>query len=127
MLPRKHRLTRKKDFYDVSAYSKKFSTSIKSKYFYISWMPVEPDQISQVGFVISKKVSKSAVKRNAIKRKFRELFRLNFDKIRPGYKIVMHAGHTSLDKNYEDLSIEFNKILQKVPFSREHGNDSLQI
>jgi ribonuclease P protein component len=74
---------------------------------------------TKVGIVISNKFSKSAVKRNRVKRLIREAVRQNFDRIRPGYWIVIHPKFKTINASYEKINTDFTKILQKVPFSEE--------
>jgi ribonuclease P protein component len=73
---------------------------------------------SRFGIVISNKFSKSAVVRNRVKRVFREVLRLNLDKIGGGFWIVFYPRLLSINKGYEEINAEFNKVLPKLPFAR---------
>lgn len=60
-----------------------------------------PKGFTRTGVVVSKKVEKSAVKRNRIRRRIYEILRLNFDKI-------------PKEKDY--LFVVFSKEVMKMPF-----------
>jgi len=71
---------------------------------------------SRFGFVISKKIDKRAVVRNRIKRLLREVVRKNLEKIAAGFDVVFVARPSIVGKNYEEINLEFNKILSTIPF-----------
>jgi ribonuclease P protein component len=73
---------------------------------------------AKVGFVVSNKLSKSAVKRNGLKRLFREAVRANYDKIKPGYWVVIYPKLASLNKKYEDINTDFIETIQKIFVAR---------
>lgn len=57
---------------------------------------------NQVGFSVSKKVGKAVI-RNRVKRKLKESFRLNEEKITVGYDIVFVARVRCKDSNYKEM------------------------
>ena len=72
---------------------------------------------TKFGIVVSNKVHKNAVKRNRIKRVYREVIRLNKNKFpNENLWIVIHPKTNSIDKVYEEIDTEFNKTLQKISF-----------
>jgi ribonuclease P protein component len=73
---------------------------------------------TKVGFVISNKFHKNAVKRNKIRRIFREITRSKIDKLGSNMWIVIHPKFECLGKTYEEINSDFNKVLQKISFSR---------
>lgn len=79
----------------------------------------EPDEFQKqlrVAFSIGLKISKSAVKRNAVKRKLREVVRLLLkdNKIRVGYFILITTKKEILEKNYSEIEKEINDIFKKA-------------
>lgn len=74
---------------------------------------------TKVGIITSRKFAKTAVMRNRIKRIFREIVRSNFDKIKPGFWIIIYPKKESLNAKYEEINTEFTKTLSKAPFSKE--------
>lgn len=76
------------------------------------------DGPSRIGIVATIKFDKSAVKRNRVKRVFREVVRLNLSKIKGGFWIVIHPKKITIDKGYEEINTEFNKVLPKIFITR---------
>jgi len=66
------------------------------------------------GIIISNKVSKSAVERNRLKRQVSEIFRLNLDKIKPGFDIVLTMSKNALKKPYQVLEREILRAVETV-------------
>ena len=73
---------------------------------------------TKIGFVVSKKIHKRAVRRNRIKRLMRESVRLyiknssNFD---TKYQSLIFVASTKLlDKNFKDIDISINKIMSLI-------------
>lgn len=112
MLKRQHRLTSRFEF----NITRKYGDYYKGKFFHIYFLkPKNYKGPTKVGIVISTKVHKKAVKRNRIKRVFREVVRKNFEKIDKGdLWVVIHPKTNSLDKKYEEINTDFNQILQKI-------------
>ncbi len=130
MLKKRNRLLTNFEFRTTRRYGKSFS----SKYFQLFYLFRGDEETrdkrqedsgfaskapTKVGIVVSKKLSKKAVVRNRIKRVFREIVRRNFDKIKPGFWIVVQPKRKSLETDYEKINTEFTKILQKAPFSKD--------
>lgn len=114
MLKKQNRLTSDYEFKKVHRFGKKLQTP----FFDIFYLDVKDyGDSSKIGFIISNKFSKVAPKRNRVKRVFREVVRLNLEKIKDGYWIVIHPKKSSIGKGYEEINNEFNKVLSKVPFS----------
>ncbi len=89
------------------------------KYFHAYFLvPKNYDGPVKVGIVVSNKFSKKAVERNRVKRVYREVIRDNFDKINKGSLwLVIHPKFNSLEKGYEEINTDFNKVLQKASIS----------
>lgn len=62
---------------------------------------------SRFGLIVSNKVSKKASQRNLVKRRIREIVRLNFTRISPGYDIVMIVSPKII---IEGKVMSYNKI-----------------
>ena len=76
------------------------------------------DSTTKIGFVVSKKIHKRAVKRNRIKRLMRESMRLyikntvNFDT--QYQSLIFVATSKLLDKNFKEVDSGIKKIMSKV-------------
>ena len=115
MLKKYNRLSKGYEFRKVHNFGKKFSSPL----FYVYLLETKfVEQPFRAGIVVSNKTMKTAAKRNRLKRLFRELLRLNSAKIRRGAWIVVHPRIVCLDKTYEELNLEFVKVLQNASISR---------
>ena len=108
MLPPKNRLKKKKDFEKVLKEGKGFTEDflflkiIKNNF-----------EISRVGFIVGKKISKKASQRNKIKRRLREIIRLCLGKIQPGFDLVFLAKPGIEKRDFWELEEMMHKILKK--------------
>jgi len=70
----------------------------------------------RIGFSIGLKISKSAIKRNRIKRKLREVVRLMIKEkeLKAGRYILITAKKEVLEKNYSEIEKEIQTILGKA-------------
>ena len=114
MLSKERRLSTTYEFNKTRRLGKKVRTSL----FDIFYLDIDNyDGPSRVGVVVTNKYSKVAPVRNRVKRVFREVFRKNTDKIKPGFWIVVHPSKAAQEKGYEEVNTEFIKILSEVSFS----------
>ena len=77
-------------------------------------LEVSQDVPTQVGIVVSKKLSKIAPVRNKLKRRIREVVRTNLSKFPYGFWVVIYPTRSALDAPYEKLNSDFSKILQTL-------------
>ena len=111
MLPKKHRLSTTYEFNKVRRMGKR----IRSPLFDLFYLNEEGyDGPSRVGIVVTNKYSKIAPVRSKVKRVFREVIRLNLDKVAEGLWIVVHPKKAAEEKKHEEISTEFNKVLSKI-------------
>lgn len=116
MLKKENRLTTRYQYNKVRRLGQKYS----AQYFHLYYLDIsqhEENISTQVGFIVTKRFHKSAVKRNRVKRIFREVVRQNFDKIKPGYWIVIYPKVKSLEKGYEEINTDFTKDIQNLPIA----------
>jgi ribonuclease P protein component len=71
-------------------------------------------ELSRFGWSIKKALG-SAVKRNRMRRRIREIIRLHRQEIAPGWDIVIHPRSTVAMANFTALSEELVKLLPRVP------------
>ena len=77
---------------------------------------------SRVGFSITKKVGNSVV-RNKIRRRMKEIYRLNFDNIKVGYDIIFIPKKNTVDINYKDLEKAMLHIFKKGDLLKDKGEN----
>ena len=68
---------------------------------------------NRLGFTVSTKLGKAVV-RNRIRRRYREIYRLNEDKLKRGYDIVIVARSKSKDAEFTRLEADFIKLCKKL-------------
>ena len=106
--PRSCRLVRSADFDAVYRHGRRRS----SPSFAIFYRPNELD-ISRFGMSVKRTLG-GAVLRNRIRRRMREILRLNRQEIASGWDIVIHPRPSALTADYALLSAELLKLLQTL-------------
>ena len=114
MLPPNHRLNQEKD---VSRVLRRGSR-ISSSNFIFLYLP-NNQKSSRFTFLVSKRVSNKANKRNLIKRRLRHIIGKNLKKIVGGRDCVLIAKKTILFENYHDLEEEIKKALFEEPIYKK--------
>ena len=88
--------------------------TIDSDLFKIQFIPIG-DRSTKISVLAGLKVSKKAVVRNKIKRRAREIIRLNLsNEIRRGYFIVASAKPEAADKEFSRLKEDLLNALKKI-------------
>ena len=74
----------------------------------------------KIGFVVSTKISKSAVKRNRVKRQMREVVRLLLKdgRLKRGFMISIMAKSAILSKEYESIEEDVVAVLERAGVTR---------
>ncbi len=122
MLKRLHRITKKTDFdkFFGSEFKKAKGYSASSNHLILKSLKNDLD-ISRFAFVISTKIDKRATKRNLVKRRLREIFRLNLNKFKQGYDILIITKKGIVDLSFNDLEKEVDSLLKKIKFYKTNG------
>ncbi|PIQ67310.1 ribonuclease P protein component [Candidatus Uhrbacteria bacterium CG_4_10_14_0_2_um_filter_41_7] len=109
MLKLENRLKHEKDFDLV--YKKG-----KSVFDKVAGVKFKPNNLeySRFAIVVGLKVSKKAVERNRIKRQYREIIRLNLDKITPGYDIIVLTSKEVMTANYDGMQKGLLAVLKRA-------------
>lgn len=126
MLPQPNRLTKVRDFNLVMKYGRWTNGSfIDLKYLELAkinnYFPKkeDPDKFVKqlkIAFTVGLKISKSAVKRNRVKRQMREVVRLLIkdSRLRNGFYLLFVAKKGILEKDYAEISEEIKLLLDKA-------------
>lgn len=117
MLKKENRLKSKSAF--SATYHNNISLSTDSLVLYLGKIKNDKNCPTRVGFVVSKKVHKRAVKRNRIKRILRENIRLffkdnSFSFLNNYQSLIFIAKQGLLDKNYTDIEKNILTIINKL-------------
>ena len=68
---------------------------------------------NRVGITVSKKLGKAHI-RNRVRRRFREIYRLNEEKFLPGWDIVVVARSKAIDADFAALTKAYLSLAQKA-------------
>ncbi len=108
---RKERIKKRTDYLAAYKNGHKFGT----KHFKITVLN-NKRHFRRLGISISKKTG-NAVQRNYVKRRLREYFRLNKNLFPCNSDIIITAKPGAADKNYNEIKLEFDRLLPKIPCS----------
>lgn len=109
MLPKINRLKKKKDFERVFKQGRGLKQDFLSLKFAKNNL-----EATRFGFVVGQKVSRKAVVRNKVKRRLREIARINLGNIKKGLDIVVVAGKGAELGSPEETVAIFNHLLKTV-------------
>ena len=68
---------------------------------------------NRVGITVSKKLGKAHI-RNRVRRRFREVYRLNEEKFQPGWDIVVVARTKAIYADFADLTKAYLSLAKKA-------------
>jgi len=66
---------------------------------------------SRWSFIVPLRVSKRAIERNRLRRRLTEVFREKIKIVKPGFDGIILAHPTALEKNYQEINEEIDKLL----------------
>lgn len=69
---------------------------------------------TRFGIIVSNKIVKESTRRNKIKRRLREIVRLNLTKIKPGFDCLLIARPLIVGQKYIDIKREVNILLKRA-------------
>ena len=121
MLPKEYRLKRMKDFEILF----KEGWFVSGEMFTAKVWKINVEKYPRrkyteddlkIGLVVGLKVSKSAVKRNRLKRQMREVVRLALknEKLRKGFMVAIIAKPVALGKEHEEIEKDIVNVLEKA-------------
>lgn len=75
---------------------------------------------NRLGFTVSTKLG-GAVVRNRVRRRLREIYRLNEHRLKPGYDIVVVARVRAVNSRYDKLDQQFLALASKLGLLSPEG------
>ncbi len=117
MLSQKFRLKKNSSF--TATYRVKNSFYLNGVAVFVGLKKKNPNDTTKVGFVVSKKTHKRAVKRNRLKRLMRESYRILLKNKELGnaekYMSLIFVGHEkALCHKYKEISVIIKSLLEKI-------------
>lgn len=109
MLLPANRLQKDSDFSRVHRHGRFF----KQQFIAIKSLKNDRSQ-SRFGFLVGIKISKKAVVRNKVKRRLREVIRLEMPHIKPGFDVVIMVRPEIVDKTYQEIQIALQDVLRQA-------------
>lgn len=90
-----------------------YSSSGHANSFLVLYARKNRTATNRVGLTVSKKLG-HAVVRNRIRRRLREVYRLNEEKFAPGWDIVVVARSRCIDASFEKLQSAYLSLAEKA-------------
>lgn len=109
MLKRLYRVTKDKEFQAIYRRGRFQSTAL----FSINYLPGKKN-VSRVGIVVSKKITKKATERNLIKRRIREVVQEIYPTIKNNYDIVISVKKPVMDANFDTIKTTIKDMFTKT-------------
>jgi ribonuclease P protein component len=109
MLPKINRIKKKKDFETIFKNSKSFRANL-----FIFRISENNLGINRFGFVVSKKVSKSAVVRNKVRRRLSDIMRAESEKMKMGIDLIIITFPGIDKKDFSEVKDSIESTLSKV-------------
>ena len=77
----------------------------------------------KAGFTVSKKVSKSSVERNKLKRRLREIYRRNKSKLPANISVIIRALPKAAGADFNEIKKEIFSLFKTIAL-KEHSNNA---
>ena len=118
MLPKENRLKKNKDFERIYKKGKGF----KGEFLFLKIIENNLD-LTRIGFVASKKVSKKAVIRNRIKRILREIVRKKLPEMKKGKDGIITIEPGLEKKEFSEIKIILDNLFKKAELLEKTKNN----
>ncbi len=95
-----------------------YATSGHANGFLVLYARKNRSSTNRVGMTVSKKLG-GAVVRNRVRRRLREVYRLNEDRFAPGWDIVVVARSRCISASFEAITKAYLSLAEKAGILRE--------
>ena len=95
-----------------------YTTGGKGNAFLVLYARRNREGINRVGVTVSKKLGKAVV-RNRVRRRLREVYRLNESRFLPGWDIVVVARGRAIEASFSELTKAYLTLAKKLGILRE--------
>ena len=90
-----------------------YATSGQANGYFVMYARRNRSDINRIGITAGKKLG-HAVVRNRVRRRLREIYRLNEDKFAPGWDIVVVARSRCVDADFQKLTRAYLSLAEKA-------------
>lgn len=97
-----------------------YHTGASANSFLVLYAKANKSNMNRVGITVSKKLG-HAVVRNRIRRRLREIYRLNEDQFQPGWDIVVVARSRCVDADFTSLTKAYLSLAAKAGILKENA------
>lgn len=97
-----------------------YHTGASANSFLVLYAKANKSDMNRVGITVSKKLG-HAVVRNRIRRRLREIYRLNEDQFQPGWDIVVVARSRCVDADFTSLTKAYLSLAAKAGILKENA------
>ncbi len=89
-----------------------FKDRLRCQYFVLHYKPNQ--QHLRLGLVVGKKIHKSAVRRNYMRRVLRDLFRRHPSRMLLSYDLVIRITRRFDQRDYHEIERQFQRLMQQL-------------
>lgn len=97
-----------------------YHTGASANSFLVLYAKPNKSDMNRIGITVSKKLG-HAVVRNRIRRRLREIYRLNEDQFQPGWDIVVVARSRCVDADFTSLTKAYLSLAAKAGILKENA------
>ena len=94
-----------------------YATSGHANGYFVLYAKPNRSATNRVGITVSKKLG-HAVVRNRVRRRLREVYRLNEDRFAPGWDIVVVARGRCIDADFQKLTHAYLSLAEKAGITK---------
>ena len=118
-MDREHRVRQRDDFARLRREGRRVAHPLLR----LQWAPTSL-AVTRFGFIVSKRVAVRAHERNLLRRRLRELARLELSRLSSGFDIIISAQPVARTASYQELAVALTQLLQRARLQRSGAGDN---